>query len=103
MDFIDYAQINMTWWGFNSMKTVIPTFLLIYTEYVNSDSTVIESRKDNISYLPLVCACLIMSIIQFVATPRIFLADFMHDTLIENIFTQKNKQDAVDPPILNPF
>ena len=82
MDFIDYAQINMTWWGFNSMKTVIPTFLLIYTEYVNSDSTVIESRKDNISYLPLVCACLIMSIIQFVATPRIFLADFMHDTLI---------------------
>ena len=85
MDFIDYAQINMTWWGFSFMKIVIPSFLLIYTEYVNSDSTVIESRKDNISYLPLVCACLIMSTIQFVATPRIFLADFTHDSLTEDM------------------
>ena len=32
MDFIEYAQINMTWWGFSFMKIVIPAFMLIYTE-----------------------------------------------------------------------
>ena len=31
-DFIDYAHINMIWWGFSFMKIVIPMFLLIYTE-----------------------------------------------------------------------
>lgn len=32
LDFIDYAHINMTWWGFSFMKIVIPMYLIIYTE-----------------------------------------------------------------------
>ena len=61
-DFITYARVNMTWWGFSFMKICIPMFLLVYTEIIHSeDSTVIESRKGNISFLPLVGVCMIMS------------------------------------------
>ena len=77
MDFIDYATINITWWGFNFMKIVIPIFCLIYTELLHDkESTMIKSRKGNITFLPLVCACMLMSIIQFIVTPRIYLADY---------------------------
>ena len=77
LDFIDYAHINMTWWGFSFMKIVIPTYLIIYTEFLyDEQSTIIESRKENISFLPLLGACVLMSTLQFVVTPRIFVADY---------------------------
>ena len=62
------------------MKIVIPMFLLIYTEILYpKQSTIIEGREDNLSTLPLVGVCMIMSTLQFVVTPRIFVAEFKQE------------------------
>ena len=99
-DFITYARVNMTWWGFSFMKIVIPMFLLVYTEIIHlEDSTVIESRKGNISYLPLVGVCMIMSTLQFVVTPRIFVADYKPYENKEILFDSEGK----DMPITSVF
>ena len=93
------------------MKIVIPMFLLIYTEILYpKQSTIIEGREDNLSTLPLVGVCMIMSTLQFVVTPRVFVAEFktvvkkgdaskafdLEDKEIG--LDEKAKKEGIDPP-----
>ena len=71
---MDYARVNLTWFGFNFIKIGMPVYLTFLMD--ESAKPMIESRVDNISYKWLMYGCLGINVIQFIVTRRIYLNDY---------------------------
>ena len=76
LDFIDYAHINITWWGFNMIKIALPLYLLFGMDDSANPKIPDRVKSGNIEFKWLMYVLAVTNVLQFLVNARIFVSDY---------------------------